>query len=172
MSASPKLQPSPVLFSETPPKSAPRKSLLVIDDDPTHRTIVCRVADRAGFAAIGAATVEDAELLLGSHRFDCITLDIGLGSRTGFDVLEAMAEVGSDVPIVIVSGREPAERREAAALARGLGLNVCTPLTKPIDPIALRGRLGLIHHRISIGLCGCCGSDCELRAPTELRLVV
>lgn len=146
------------------PAAGVRRSLLVIDDDPTHRSIICRVADRAGFAAIGAATVDDAELLLGSHRFDCITLDIGLGARSGLELLDVVAEVGRRIPIIVVSGAGPALRRETEAIARSLGLNVCTPLPKPIDPIRLRTRLATIHHRLSIGLCGCCEETCAERA--------
>lgn len=67
---------------------ATRKTILVIDDDVARRAILCRIADLFGFAAIGAATLDDAEVLLGSHRFDCITVDRRSGSWSRIDGLD------------------------------------------------------------------------------------
>ena len=53
---------------------APR--LLVIDDDHLHCTIICRVATRAGFAPVGAATYEAAAKLAQEITFDGMTLDL------------------------------------------------------------------------------------------------
>ncbi|WP_245430911.1 response regulator [Rhodoplanes roseus] len=129
------------------PDAIVRKTVLVIDDDITHRAVICRVADRAGFAAIGAETVEDAELLLGSHQFDCVTLDISLGARSGYDVLKALAKLGFDKPVLIVSGLDVAACRDAAEAARRLALDAVDPLQKPIDPAALRVRLDAARRR-------------------------
>lgn len=119
-------------------EGAIRKTVLVIDDDITSRSIICRVADRAGFAAIGAATVEEAELLVGSHAFDLVTLDIALGAATAHDVLEALARLSFDKPIVLVSGMDPASVDAVMTTARRRDLTLLDGLMKPIDLGALK----------------------------------
>ena len=51
---------------------------IVIDDDHLHCTIICRVATRAGFAPVGAATYEAAAKLAQETTFDGMTLDLSL----------------------------------------------------------------------------------------------
>lgn len=123
-----------------PQRVQARRTVLVIDDDATTRTVICRVADRAGLAAIGAATVEDAELLLGSHAFDLITLDIMLGPRGAHDMLDALVRLGFDRPVLIVSGMDEASVRAVAETGTSRDLDLLAPLTKPIDLAALRAR--------------------------------
>ncbi|WP_170145989.1 response regulator [Rhodoplanes elegans] len=132
-----------MLFSAGPPgaalqEGAIRKTVLVIDDDITSRSIICRVADRAGFAAIGVASVEEAELLIGSHVFDLVTLDIALGAGTAHDMLEALARLSFDKPIVVVSGMDPASVEAVMTTARGRDLRLLDGLMKPIDLGALK----------------------------------
>lgn len=162
--------PVPSSLQASDPLPAARKTVLVIDDDIVHRAVLCRVADRAGFAAIGAATVDDAELLLGSHLFDCLTLDIRLGARSGLDVLRSVAALGCRMPVVIVSGVDETLRREAVETARRLGLDACGPLAKPIEPAALTARLDAIARRapavpFCCGLPGCTTRGLPVAAP-------
>lgn len=119
-------------------EGAIRKTVLVIDDDITSRAIICRVADRAGFAAIGAASVEEAELLVGSHAFDLVTLDIALGGGTAHDMLEVLARLSFEKPIVLVSGMDPASVEAVMTKARRRELRLLEGLMKPIDLGALK----------------------------------
>ncbi|MFD2180678.1 response regulator [Rhodoplanes azumiensis] len=119
-------------------EGAIRKTVLVIDDDITSRTIICRVADRTGFAAIGAASVEEAELLVGSHAFDLVTLDVVLGAATAHDMLESLARLAFDRPIVLVSGMDAASVDAVKATARRRELKLLDGLAKPIDIGALK----------------------------------
>ena len=66
----------PGLVAANAARLAPR--LLVIDDDHLHCTIICRVATRAGFAPVGAATYEAAAKLAQETTFDGMTLDLSL----------------------------------------------------------------------------------------------
>jgi len=66
----------PGLVAADAARLAPR--LLVIDDDHLHCTIICRVATRAGFAPVGAATYEAAAKLAQETTFDGMTLDLSL----------------------------------------------------------------------------------------------
>ena len=66
-------------------------TLLVIDDDTVHRMIICRIANRAGFEATGAASYDDAVRLLGENVYTAITLDLSLGQHGGVDILHVIA---------------------------------------------------------------------------------
>ena len=57
--------------------------LLVVDDVITQRTIICRIGIQCGFDAVGAATLQEAKQLIQERKFDCITIDLGLGEDGG-----------------------------------------------------------------------------------------
>lgn len=135
-----------------PDTGAPVPSLLVIDDDTVHRMIICRVAGRAGYEPTGAASYEEAVALLERNAYTLITLDLTLGQHGGAEVLHAIAAMDLKTPIIIVSGSTETIRRETAAMANLLSLNVCRALAKPVDLAELRRILLEARQRNAIGL--------------------
>ena len=115
---------------------APR--LLVIDDDHLHCMIICRVATKAGFDAVGAATYEAAARLAQETAFDCITLDLSLGAHAGVEMLRHLWVLGCKAPIIIVSGCDDATCRETVRIGKSLNLKVQEPVPKPVDLAMLR----------------------------------
>lgn len=113
--------------------SSPRAHLLVIDDDNLQRMIVRQVAGKLGYETSGAATYEDAVELLGDRDYDCIILDISLGTRSGMDVLRLFEEVHCSTPIIIMSGAREAVARDVFEVGRDLGLNMLSVMPKPVD---------------------------------------
>ncbi|MFD2183763.1 response regulator [Rhodoplanes azumiensis] len=141
--------------AETEPGTAggpPMPSLLVIDDDTVHRMIIGRVAQRAGYHVVDAASYEQAVALLERHTFTLISLDLTLGCHGGAEVLHAVAALDLKTPIVIVSSSNETIRRETAAMANLLSLNVCRTLPKPVDLAQLRAILLEIRQRDAVGL--------------------
>jgi two-component system, chemotaxis family, chemotaxis protein CheY len=122
---------------------APRAlRLLVIDDDSLHRMIICRAAAKSGYVPVGAASHHEAAKRLQEGVFDCITLDIALGDRSGaVALLRHLAEVGCNAPIIVVSGCDEETLREILRLARSLKLTVAEPVPKPVDLTILRRML-------------------------------
>jgi len=120
---------------------ASQHSLLVVEDALVHRTIISKVGDNVGFVARTASSVEAAEALLRAEDFDAITLDLGLGEHVGVEVLRLLADLKSQTPIIIISGSEDAVLEETCRIGRSLGLNIWTPLRKPIDLTLLREML-------------------------------
>ncbi len=118
------------------PAATPR--LLVIDDDNLHRMIVCRVAARAGYAPAGAATYDEAAQLVQDGAFDCITLDLSLGSHAGVELLRHFCAIGCKAPIIIVSGCDEATCSETIEVAKSLNLNIWESIRKPVDLTVLR----------------------------------
>ena len=115
---------------------APR--VLVIDDDNLHRMIICRVAAKAGYAPAGAATYDEAARLLEKAAFDCITLDLALGSHAGVEMLSHLQDIGCKASIIVISGCDGATCSETVKVARSLDLDIWQSMPKPVDLAVLR----------------------------------
>jgi CheY-like chemotaxis protein len=125
--------------------------LLIVDDDRVHRMVLARVARQAGYDVEEAGTYEAARRLMG-EGYACVTLDLSLGEHGGLDVLQHLAQIKFDAPIIVVSGSDDKVREEALMVARRLGLNVCGSFGKPMNLSHLRNLLGEIHKRQAVGL--------------------
>jgi CheY-like chemotaxis protein len=115
--------------------------LLVIEDDKLHRMIICRVAARAGYAPAGAASPEEAARLTQENTFDCITLDLSLGTHAGVELLHHLRLIGCKTPIIVITGCDEVTCRETVRLAKSINLNVQGSMAKPVDLMALRDAL-------------------------------
>jgi CheY-like chemotaxis protein len=118
-----------------------RSSLLIIEDAPIHSAIISLIASKAGFVTIEAHGYEDACEVLDARQFDCITLDLGLGEHSGLDVLRHLSTVRCEAQIIVVSQSDHDVCGDMVELGRGLDLNVCASVQKPIDIDALRDTL-------------------------------
>jgi two-component system, chemotaxis family, chemotaxis protein CheY len=125
--------------ASTEERAAPR--LLVIDDDNLHRMIICRAAARAGYLPAGAASYDEAIKLIQGGAFDCVTLDLSLGERTGIEVLGYFWTIACKVPVIIISGCDDATCSESEKVAESLKLNVWESIPKPVDLAVLRDSL-------------------------------
>jgi hypothetical protein len=56
-----------------------------------------------------------------------------LGQHGGLDVLQHLAQLKFEAPIIVVSGSDDKVREEALMVARRLGLNVCGSFGKPMN---------------------------------------
>ena len=112
--------------------------LLVIDDDSLHRTIICRVATKAGYVPAGAASYDEAAQLVQDSTFDCITLDLSLGEHAGVELLRHLWVIGCKVPIIIISGCDDTICSETEKVAESLKLNVWESISKPVNLAVLR----------------------------------
>jgi len=126
--------------------------LLIVDDDRVHRMVLGRIARQAGYEVEEAATYEAARRLIGEGAYACVTLDLSLGEHGGLDVLQHLAQLNFDAPIIVVSGSDDKVREEAQLVARRLGLNVCGAFGKPMNLSQLRNLLGEIRKRQMVGL--------------------
>lgn len=115
--------------------------LLVIEDADVHLSILRKVAAQAGFHTSGVNSVEAATTVLRGRRFDCITLDLSLGERSGIEVLELLAELKCHAPVIIISAAEDKALEETVRIGNFLALNISPPFAKPIDLPRLREAL-------------------------------
>jgi two-component system, chemotaxis family, chemotaxis protein CheY len=123
-------------------------SLLVIEDALVQSTIISRLGEKIGFSTTTAGSYIEAAMLLQERVFDCITLDLGLGNHCGEEILHLLSVISCKVPILIVSGSEPAVCDEAVKVGKSLGLNIYEPVQKPIDHKVLRKTLAEIKQSL------------------------
>ena len=121
--------------------------LLVVDDDRVLRLVITRIARQAGYEVAEAASYESLRRLLGEGGCTCATLDLTLGEHGGVDVLQHLAEIGFDAPIIVVSGSDENVREQALLVAHRLGLNVGGSFGKPLNLSDLRNLLSEIRAR-------------------------
>jgi DNA-binding NtrC family response regulator len=122
------------------------RRLLAIEDDTLHHMIIGKLAKSEGYETSVATSVEKANSFLRDGRFDCITLDLNLGERTGLDVLQILAELGTQVPVIIFSGTDDNDCLEIVRIGKEFGLNIYPPLAKPGGVVQLRRVLASIPH--------------------------
>ena len=116
--------------------------ILVVEDEPTLREVVCDLVEREGYREVrGAGTVADALTLFATWRPDLLLLDVMLPDGNGFDLLRHIRQT-SQVPAIILSARDEDEAR-----LRGLGLGADDYVTKPFLPRELLLRMSAVLRR-------------------------
>jgi DNA-binding response OmpR family regulator len=130
-------------------KAADAPRLLVVDDDTIHRMIILKVATKAGYVADQAATVQSASAQILANSYDCVLLDLKLGSQSGIELLTQMHEQRCQTPIIIISAAGQGARTEVMRLARLYALNI-SELPKPVDLAVLRARLARLKPGASL----------------------
>lgn len=116
-------------------------TILVVDDDPHIREVVCFALEQAGMKTLaagdGAAAIELAE----AARPDLVVLDIGLPEIDGLEVCRRLRRIG-DQPILFLSSRG-----EEIDRVLGIELGGDDYVTKPFSPRELVARVGAILRR-------------------------
>jgi predicted signal transduction protein with EAL and GGDEF domain/DNA-binding response OmpR family regulator len=91
--------------------AAPRRRVLIIDDDPVFALLASETLQQGGFDALIAGNATEALVAFERDRPDLVLLDVDLPGGNGFEIcaaLRAMA-TGGDVPIVMVTGHDDTE---------------------------------------------------------------
>jgi FixJ family two-component response regulator len=100
----------------------------VVDDDFSVRRALCRLLRSAAFDvesfSSGAEFLDDVLNL----RPCCIVLDLHMPGLSGRDVQRQLARIGSQAPVVIITGHDSARAR-----AETIALGANQYLTKPVD---------------------------------------
>jgi len=109
----PPTAPSAAPSAESSRSDLPKgRLLLVIEDDPVFRRIVCDQAHQMGFATVTAGDGKTG-LDLARLRHPCgIVLDIGLPGMSGWEVIEMLKRSPEthDIPVHVISAKDEAGR--------------------------------------------------------------
>ena len=118
----------------------PADRVVVIDDDPSARSIMSRFLAREGFEAVVARDGDEGIALARELRPRFITLDVMMPGRDGWSVLKELKSTPelADIPVVMATITD--ER------STGYSLGAADFLTKPID----RERLAEMLERFRV----------------------
>lgn len=109
-----------------------RKSIFVVDDDPSMRKGMERLLSKHGFNAI---LFESAAQLLNYADFGsaiCIVLDIDLNGESGIELRRYLTDKGCGLPVIFITGSDSEANRAAA-----IGSGCIAYLTKPFAASSL-----------------------------------
>ena len=123
----------PVTF-DAPPELVGRK-LLVVDDEPDTRDLICYLLGQCGIDAVPADGGASALRLLTENRFDAMISDVGMPQMDGFALIErvrALPDERARIPAIALTAYARAEDRTRLMRA-GFDMHV----SKPVEPSEL-----------------------------------
>ncbi len=113
--------------------------LLVVDDNKVNRLLLGRGLEAQGHTVDFATNGREALAKLRSGAFDLLLLDIQMPEMDGYQVLEELARDLRlrDLPVIVTSALE-----ELDSVVRCIEMGAEDYLTKPVNPVLLRARIG------------------------------
>ena len=121
------------------------KTILVVEDDPSIRTLLERCLTGDGYSVITQADGTGVEAVLQANGVDLVLVDIGLPDRDGLTLTRRLSE-DFQVGIIIISGR-----RDLTDRVVGLELGADDYITKPFEPREMLARVRSVLRRGSRG---------------------
>jgi adenylate cyclase len=113
--------------------------LLVVDDNKVNCLLLARGLEQQGHTVEMARNGRQALEMLHAGHFDLILLDIQMPEMDGYQVLEqlTMDLQLRDLPVIMTSALE-----EIDSVVRCIEMGAEDYLTKPVNPVLLRARIG------------------------------
>ncbi|MGE0196822.1 MAG: response regulator transcription factor, partial [Methylocystis sp.] len=119
--------------------------ILVADDDPHIRDIICFALEKAGMKTAAARDGAEALRRFAEEAPDLVVLDIGMPEMDGLEVCRRIRKT-SDAPILFLSARD-----EEIDRVIGLEIGGDDYVTKPFSPRELVARVHVILKRAQTG---------------------
>ncbi len=113
--------------------------LLIVDDNKVNRLLLARNVELQGHRSASAENGRIALEMLRAESFDLLLLDIEMPEMDGFEVLEQLKADAKlrDLPVLVTSSLEG-----VANIVRCIELGAEDYLSKPINPVLLKARIG------------------------------
>jgi len=121
---------------------APRKKILVIEDEPHIVLGLTDALEFEGFAVVSASKGKDGVALARQEKPDAVLLDLMLPDTNGFKVCEELRRFDPFVPIIMLTARS-----QEVDKIRGLDAGADDYVTKPFSVGELIARLRAIFRR-------------------------
>lgn len=116
--------------------------ILVADDDPHIRDIICFALEKAGMTALPARDGAETLRQFGAGAPDLVVLDVGMPEMDGLEVCRRIRKT-SEVPVLFLSARD-----EEIDRVIGLEIGGDDYVTKPFSPRELVARVNAILKRV------------------------
>jgi len=121
-----------------------QRPVLLVDEDDDARAALAALLNDAGFDVIEAGSGEDALAVARKLAPAAVILEIPLGALSGYEVCRALREeLGSDLPVVFVTGA----RTESYDRAVGLIIGADDYVVKPYAADELLARIRRLLRR-------------------------
>jgi two-component system, OmpR family, KDP operon response regulator KdpE len=117
--------------------------VLLVDDEPAIRRFLRLSFDAEGYQVEEAGGGKAALDILRNGATDLLVLDLGLPDLDGFEVIRQLRDLGSSIPVVVLSSRMD-EKGKVEALDLGADDYVTKPFG--IDELLARVRTALRHR--------------------------
>lgn len=124
---------------------SPKRSLLVVEDDPVLQTLLGKFLTQGGYAVTRAADGAEALVRLASGAFDAIVSDIDMPNLDGMEFLEVLNQKGIDTPVVFLSGRS-----ESGIEVRAFETGAADFIRKPVRKDVLLARVARLVPPIGL----------------------
>lgn len=105
------------------------RSILVVDDDESMRSIIMMCLRNSGYNVVGASGRSQVMSLLNSQQFDMVITDVMMPDLDGSEVVRTVKMLQPDAAILPMSGGADTRSELCFDLAMRLGASV--PLIKP-----------------------------------------
>lgn len=116
--------------------------ILVVDDDRPIANLIQRVLSEDGYAIDVANSGEEARVLALVNDYDGVVLDLNLGDRHGFAILQELRRSGKATPVLLYTGTAQTE-----SIVRGLDAGAEEYVVKPVSNDELRARVRSLVRR-------------------------
>jgi DNA-binding response OmpR family regulator len=127
---------------------AVRPSVLLVDDDPTLRSVLARRLSRDGFDVRPVSSGVEALRALDRAWPAILVIDLMMPGMDGFELCRRVKQI-ADLPIIVLSAVD-----ESEAKVRALEYYAEDYVTKPFDPDELSARIHRILRRTESGRAG------------------
>lgn len=116
--------------------------LLIVEDDLDVAEMLAAYLRSLDYSLAEAHDGQTAIDILRSDDFDAVILDLGLPKIGGLDVLRDLRSRGSKTPVLILTGKDTVQEKEA-----GLDAGADDYVTKPCDLRELSARIKALLRR-------------------------
>ena len=126
------------------------KNLLIVEDDPVQAQSIIELIGNGDVHSTAVGTGAEALLILRSHHFDCMVLDLGLPDMSGFSLIEQIKQEPRllKLPIIVYTGKELSRQEETQL--RGLAKTIIIKNVR--SPERLLDETALFLHRVQANL--------------------
>jgi len=107
-------------------------TIAILDDEAEMRKALRRLLACGGFVVVEYPDGRRLLEALDSHPCHCLLLDLHMPEINGFDVLQALRDRHSTVPVIVITAHD-----EPGTPGRVLGLGACACLRKPVEKSTL-----------------------------------
>ena len=104
------------------------RNILVVDDEPEINNVVVAYLTDVGYLCHAVSSAEAGLVVVGSHAFDCILLDVNMPGQSGLEMLKTLGQKHSKIPVVMMTARDDPDTAMEA-----LGGGAYAYITKPFS---------------------------------------